>query len=318
MNSSRTSESMAMTSSVMARWMSIENRGGRLPAPSPAVGYRSVRRQPCRQARQSTRFRPVALRVSGERTLTGSGDCGRDPRVSFTVRPRARAALATLLFDVLVTLRSRMDGIGMSHSRWLPLLLGWTSYGVARGGRPPEGGSTEGGRPPGGLLPPWPGRCPAGGGPKLGGPSGGLPGGRTMGGWATGGCSGGGRAAGGRGRGGGGGSEPRRPPVVPARLTRVPRSPAIVGTPVRSHRKRDHRSPASNRPREIPGVDPAAPPAGDDVAPAPAIGAANHVDGRSWPEPGDQRKRAVRTGAHVDRLRGERGLREGGDRQQQR
>ena len=112
-------------------------------------------------------------------------------------------------------------------------------------------------------------------------------------------------------------SEPRRSPVVPARLTRVPRSPAIVGTPVRSHRKRDHRRPASDGPREIPGVDPAAPPAGDDVAPAPPIGAANHGDGRSWLEPGDQRKRAVRTGAHVDRLRGERGLREGGDRQQE-
>ena len=112
--------------------------------------------------------------------------------------------------------------------------------------------------------------------------------------------------------------EPRRSPVVPARLTRVPRSPAIVGTPVRSHRKRDHRSPASNRSREIPRVDPAAPPAGDNVAPAPAAGAPNHVDGRSWPEPGDQRKRAVGTGAHVDRLRGERGLREGGDRHQQR
>ena len=113
-------------------------------------------------------------------------------------------------------------------------------------------------------------------------------------------------------------SEPRRSPVAPSRLTRVPRSPAIVGTPVRSHRKRDHRRPASDRPREIPGVDPAAPPAGDDVAPAPAIDAANHVDGRSRPQPRHQRKRAVRTGAHVDRLRGERGLREGGDRQQQR
>jgi len=112
--------------------------------------------------------------------------------------------------------------------------------------------------------------------------------------------------------------EPRRSPVVPARLTRVPRSPAIVSTPVRSHRKGNHRSPASNRSREIPGVDPAARPAGDYVAPAPAAGAANHVDGRSWSEPGDQRKRAVGTGAHVDRLRGERGLREGGDRQQQR
>jgi len=112
--------------------------------------------------------------------------------------------------------------------------------------------------------------------------------------------------------------EPRRPPVVPARLIRVPRSPAVVGTPVRSDRKGDHRRPASDRPRQIPGVDPAAPPAGDDVTPAPAVGAANHVDGRSWLEPGDQRKRAVRPGTHVHRLRGERRLRERRDRHQQR
>ena len=120
-----------------------------------------------------------------------------------------QGALATLLFDVLVT-------YAPNTASACPIPLAavtavWKSYGDARGGRPPEGGSPEGGRPPGDLLPPWPGRCPAGGGPKLGGPSGGLPGGRTMGGWATGGCSGGGRAAGGRGRGGGGGLNPGEP-----------------------------------------------------------------------------------------------------------
>jgi len=111
--------------------------------------------------------------------------------------------------------------------------------------------------------------------------------------------------------------EPGRSPVVPLGAARIPRSAAIVGAPVRADRKGDHGRAAAHRPRQVSGVDPAPPPARDDVAPAPAAGAADHVHRRSRPQPRDQRKRAVRARTHVDRLRRERRLREGGHRQQQ-